>query len=225
MIVICDKCGKGYQIDPEQIGGETATFQCDACNHVITVTQQATDPGDPFPLNPGNPGTPVDSGYIDLAEEVVETVLSTPETPSEVPPDIGFGEQSPLNLGDHEFMQLAEKVLGTPLSIPETPSEVPPVSGVGARRPLGLGDPEYINLAEEDVGTPVSAPETIRAVPSVAGVGARRPLGLDVPEYINLADEIVSAGTRKSEIGLRDKVFFLGPICLIIVAGILLLIL
>ena len=40
MIVTCEKCGKQYQIEPEQIKGKTGRFQCEFCNHMITVAPQ-----------------------------------------------------------------------------------------------------------------------------------------------------------------------------------------
>jgi predicted Zn finger-like uncharacterized protein len=49
MIVSCEKCGKKYQIDPEQIRGEKATFQCESCNSVITVTKQENNPSNEVP--------------------------------------------------------------------------------------------------------------------------------------------------------------------------------
>jgi HAMP domain-containing protein len=38
MIVTCEKCGEKYQIDPAQIKGKTASFPCESCNNMITVT-------------------------------------------------------------------------------------------------------------------------------------------------------------------------------------------
>jgi len=49
MIVSCEKCGKKYQIDPEQIRGEVTTFQCESCNSVITVAKQENNPSNAAP--------------------------------------------------------------------------------------------------------------------------------------------------------------------------------
>jgi predicted Zn finger-like uncharacterized protein len=49
MIISCEKCGKEYQIDPAQIRGEKATFQCESCNSVITVTKQENNPSNEVP--------------------------------------------------------------------------------------------------------------------------------------------------------------------------------
>ena len=37
MIVICEECGKKYQLDPSSIKGKEATATCSACNHQIKV--------------------------------------------------------------------------------------------------------------------------------------------------------------------------------------------
>lgn len=37
MIVICEECGKKYQINPEKIKGESATFECKSCGQLITA--------------------------------------------------------------------------------------------------------------------------------------------------------------------------------------------
>ncbi len=39
MIVICEKCGKKYRVDPSRINGKAASFKCHACRHVIVVTK------------------------------------------------------------------------------------------------------------------------------------------------------------------------------------------
>jgi len=39
MIVICEECGKKYQIDPQKIKGEKAKFRCKTCNHIIVITK------------------------------------------------------------------------------------------------------------------------------------------------------------------------------------------
>ena len=46
MIIICEECGKKYQIDPAKITGLEAKAKCQACGHVITVSKpkpQATE--------------------------------------------------------------------------------------------------------------------------------------------------------------------------------------
>lgn len=37
MIVICEKCGEKYRIDPAKIPGKRAAFKCKSCSHTITV--------------------------------------------------------------------------------------------------------------------------------------------------------------------------------------------
>ena len=55
MIVSCEKCGKQYEIDSEQIKGEKAQFQCESCQNVVTVLKQAESASQevsPKPLPP-----------------------------------------------------------------------------------------------------------------------------------------------------------------------------
>ncbi|MCD6295996.1 MAG: zinc-ribbon domain-containing protein, partial [Deltaproteobacteria bacterium] len=56
MIVICEECGKKYQIDPLKIKGKEARFKCKACNNVITVSKPEEEPPSP----PPPPPTPVE---------------------------------------------------------------------------------------------------------------------------------------------------------------------
>ncbi len=44
MIVICEECGKKYDIDPAQIKGREAKAKCKSCGHVITVTKKEVNP-------------------------------------------------------------------------------------------------------------------------------------------------------------------------------------
>ena len=39
MIIICEKCGKKYQLDPDRIKGTYARFACKACGYLITTTK------------------------------------------------------------------------------------------------------------------------------------------------------------------------------------------
>jgi len=55
MIVSCEKCGKKYQIDPEQIRGEVTTFQCESCKSVIRVSKQKDNPSKESPSKPPPP--------------------------------------------------------------------------------------------------------------------------------------------------------------------------
>jgi predicted Zn finger-like uncharacterized protein len=50
MIVICEKCGKKYRIDPAKIKGRAASFKCRSCTHLIVVAKpvsQAAGPAEP----------------------------------------------------------------------------------------------------------------------------------------------------------------------------------
>jgi methyl-accepting chemotaxis protein len=46
MEIICEGCGKKYQIDPKKITGEASTFQCTECNQKITVLNPTPKPGE-----------------------------------------------------------------------------------------------------------------------------------------------------------------------------------
>jgi HAMP domain-containing protein len=45
MEIICEGCGKKYNIDPKKIKGETTTFQCTECNQKITVLNPTLNTG------------------------------------------------------------------------------------------------------------------------------------------------------------------------------------
>jgi HAMP domain-containing protein/DNA-directed RNA polymerase subunit RPC12/RpoP len=47
MIVICEKCGKKYRIDPVNIKGKAASFNCHVCSHVIMVIKARVTPPQP----------------------------------------------------------------------------------------------------------------------------------------------------------------------------------
>ncbi len=44
MIVICEECGKKYNIDPLKIKGDKAKFKCNVCDFIITVIKPAETP-------------------------------------------------------------------------------------------------------------------------------------------------------------------------------------
>jgi HAMP domain-containing protein len=45
MVVICEKCGKKYRVDPVKIMGKAASFNCHVCSDIIMVFKaQATPP-------------------------------------------------------------------------------------------------------------------------------------------------------------------------------------
>jgi nitrogen fixation/metabolism regulation signal transduction histidine kinase len=45
MEIVCEGCGKKYQIDPKKIKGAASTFQCTECNQKITVLNPRQKPG------------------------------------------------------------------------------------------------------------------------------------------------------------------------------------
>jgi HAMP domain-containing protein len=49
MIVICEECGKKYDIDATRIKGPEARAKCKACGHIITITKKENTPPAPSP--------------------------------------------------------------------------------------------------------------------------------------------------------------------------------
>ena len=47
MVVICEKCGKKYRVDPVKIKGKAASFNCHSCSHVIMVFKAQVMPALP----------------------------------------------------------------------------------------------------------------------------------------------------------------------------------
>jgi predicted Zn finger-like uncharacterized protein len=84
MIVICEECGKKYNIDPNKIKGERARFKCRACNHVITVTK--ADSVVPPPPRPPEAPTEVPRGVLPTPTGAVE-----PPADEEAPARAGRG--------------------------------------------------------------------------------------------------------------------------------------
>ncbi len=64
MIVICEECGKKYQINPSKIKGKAARFKCKACNHVIEVLKP-----EERPPKPASPPQPVEEPSADVPGE------------------------------------------------------------------------------------------------------------------------------------------------------------
>jgi HAMP domain-containing protein len=48
MIVICEECGKKYQIDAGRIKGQQARFNCKGCGHVVSVKKPVEEPAPRF---------------------------------------------------------------------------------------------------------------------------------------------------------------------------------
>lgn len=55
MIVICEECGKKYQIDPDKLKGETGKAKCKACGNLITIKKSDSKAPDPTPPPPPPP--------------------------------------------------------------------------------------------------------------------------------------------------------------------------
>ena len=67
MIVICEECGKKYQIDPSKIRGQTVKTRCKACGQTIVISKPEGRPPKPSPVPPA------------VEEEVARPTPSVPE--------------------------------------------------------------------------------------------------------------------------------------------------
>ena len=81
MIVICEECGKKYNIDPDKIKGERARFKCKACNHVIIATKPGSEPPEPAAMPEESPSfpPPPEAPVVSMEEQ------PTPVAPMEEP--------------------------------------------------------------------------------------------------------------------------------------------
>lgn len=52
MIVICEECGKKFNIDPLKIKGDQAKFKCDMCDFIITIKKPVETPATSFSKPP-----------------------------------------------------------------------------------------------------------------------------------------------------------------------------
>jgi len=77
MIVICEECGKKYDIDPAQIKGREAKAKCKSCGHVITVTKKEVNPSAAAPP----------SKVKEVPPRPKEPEARAPEPSEEAPPD------------------------------------------------------------------------------------------------------------------------------------------
>ena len=49
MIIICEECGKKYQIDPSRIKATGARAKCTACGNMMTISKPEAKPVEPPP--------------------------------------------------------------------------------------------------------------------------------------------------------------------------------
>ncbi len=71
MIVICEECGKKYDIDAARIKGPEARAKCKACGHIITITRKENRPPAPSP--------PLRAREAPLRARVHEDLAQAPE--------------------------------------------------------------------------------------------------------------------------------------------------
>jgi len=214
MIITCENCGKRHHIDPEQLREAMTTFQCDACDHVMTFSIRADNPGDlptsnaefidvaeqneeATPSNPetakeeppesGSPPlTPDDSEDIDWAEVIKEATPSNPETKTEESPESAPLPLTPGNSGDIDW---AEVIKEAKLSAPETKGEESPESGLDETWALNPEKPEFIDMAEQKEEATPSIPETKGEESPESGLDETWALNPEKPEFIDMAEQ------------------------------------
>jgi HAMP domain-containing protein len=84
MIVICEECGKKYNIDVSKIKGKAASFKCRACAHPIMVSKQEIPP--PSPVARPEPDLTSTSEKIKNNSEVSESPPEKQKPPTRVTP-------------------------------------------------------------------------------------------------------------------------------------------
>jgi HAMP domain-containing protein len=85
MIVICEECGKKYDIDQSRIRGPQARAKCKACGRIITITRRQNNPPAPSPPPRAREASPGGWGRED-ATPVMEVELEQKLDASEVKP-------------------------------------------------------------------------------------------------------------------------------------------
>lgn len=91
MIVICEECGKKYDIDPAQIKGREAKAKCKSCGHVITVTKKEVNPSAAAPPSKVKQVPPRPKEPEAMAPEPSEEAPPEPPAKSATGPKKGFG--------------------------------------------------------------------------------------------------------------------------------------
>ena len=79
MIVICEECGKKYQVDPSRIKTANAKAKCTGCGNMMTIPKPVTKPVEPPP------------GMLPTREITIKGEVPPP--PQEAPPSIAKEEQ------------------------------------------------------------------------------------------------------------------------------------
>jgi predicted Zn finger-like uncharacterized protein len=91
MIVICEECGKKYDIDPAQIKGREAKAKCKSCGHVITVTKKEVNPSAAAPPSKVKEVPPRPKEPEARSPEPNEEAPDTQPAKSATGPKKGFG--------------------------------------------------------------------------------------------------------------------------------------
>jgi predicted Zn finger-like uncharacterized protein len=90
MIVICEECGKKYQIDPSRIKGSGAKVKCPACGNIMHISKPATKP-----VDKGPPGWPPEQPLAAIRPEPAPE----PEKKEERPKEVAFIEKKKKGIG------------------------------------------------------------------------------------------------------------------------------
>lgn len=83
MVVICEKCGKRYRVDPVKIKGKAASFNCHVCSDVIMVFKARVTPPQPdSKMKTTSATTIVEQLAVDGAD-IKDSAPSTDDTKAE----------------------------------------------------------------------------------------------------------------------------------------------
>ena len=78
MIIICEKCGKKYRVDPAKIKGKAASFKCRICAQLIVVSKAQSPPPEPAAPNyASQPTAALDSTTASMENSAAATVAET----------------------------------------------------------------------------------------------------------------------------------------------------
>jgi HAMP domain-containing protein len=103
MIVICEECGKKYDIDASRIKGPQARAKCKACGRIITITRRENNP--PAPLPPLRAReAPLRAGNLEDDTPVMEVELEQEIDASEVEPEKPAGKKRRFGLRSKIFL-------------------------------------------------------------------------------------------------------------------------
>lgn len=85
MVVICEKCGKNYRVDPVKIKGKAASFNCHVCSHAIMVFKAQVIPPRPDSKMKTTSANPIVKQSAADSADIKDSTPSTNETKAGMP--------------------------------------------------------------------------------------------------------------------------------------------